>query len=65
MRLLTYDLIDMARYEQMLSYGYNKRRQGVLYTSRLSLPLRLCHVLFGKRFRQRSPESLMAEVTWF
>ena len=60
-----YDLIDMARYEQMLSYGYNKRRQGVLYTSR-GCPYHcdFCHVLFGKRFRQRSPESLMAEVTW-
>ena len=60
-----YDLIDMDRYEQMLSYGYNKRRQGVLYTSR-GCPYHcdFCHVLFGKRFRQRSPESLFAEVTW-
>ena len=63
--LPAYDLIDMGRYEQMLSYGYNKRRQGVLYTSR-GCPYHcdFCHVLFGKRFRQRSPESLMAEVTW-
>ncbi|MDP6942590.1 MAG: radical SAM protein [Myxococcota bacterium] len=60
-----YDLVDMDRYAQMLSYGYNKRRQGVLYTSR-GCPYRcdFCHVLFGKRFRERSPESLMAEVSW-
>jgi anaerobic magnesium-protoporphyrin IX monomethyl ester cyclase len=60
-----YDLIDMERYEQMLSYGYNKRRQGVLYTSR-GCPYRcdFCHVLFGKRFRERSPQSLLDEVTW-
>jgi anaerobic magnesium-protoporphyrin IX monomethyl ester cyclase len=60
-----YDLIDMDRYEQMLSYGYNKRRQGVIYTSR-GCPYRcdFCHVLFGKRFRERSPQSLLDEVTW-
>ena len=60
-----YDLVDMERYSQMLSYGYNKRRQGVLYTSR-GCPYRcdFCHVLFGKRFRERSPQSLLEEVTW-
>lgn len=60
-----YDLVDMDRYAQMLSYGYNKRRQGVLYTSR-GCPYRcdFCHVLFGKSFRERSPQSLLDEVSW-
>lgn len=57
-----YDLIDMDKYAYQLSYGYNKRRQGVVYTSR-GCPYRcdFCHVLFGKKFRQRSPASLYKE----
>jgi radical SAM superfamily enzyme YgiQ (UPF0313 family) len=60
-----YDLVDMDRYAQFLSYGYNKRRQGVIYTSR-GCPYRcdFCHVLFGKKFRERSPKSLMDEISW-
>ncbi|MCP4411241.1 MAG: B12-binding domain-containing radical SAM protein [Gammaproteobacteria bacterium] len=65
MEFPAYDLIDNAKYATFLSYGYNKRRQGVLYTSR-GCPYRcdFCHVLFGKKFRERSPESLYAEVAW-
>ncbi|WP_394829127.1 B12-binding domain-containing radical SAM protein [Pendulispora albinea] len=60
-----YDLIDMDKYATQLSYGYNRRRQGVIYTSR-GCPYRcdFCHVLFGKKFRERGPESLLAEFTW-
>ena len=60
-----YDLVNMEEYSKQLSYGYNKRRQGVIYTSR-GCPYRcdFCHVLFGKQFRERGPKSLMAEFLW-
>jgi len=57
--------VDNDHYATFLSYGYNKRKQGVVYTSR-GCPYRcdFCHVLFGKKFRQRSPESLFQEFSW-
>jgi anaerobic magnesium-protoporphyrin IX monomethyl ester cyclase len=58
-----YGTIDEEKYSQYLSYGYNKRRQGVLYTSR-GCPYRcnFCHNVFGKEFRSRSPESVFSEI---
>jgi anaerobic magnesium-protoporphyrin IX monomethyl ester cyclase len=58
-----YTTIDLDRYSEFLSYGYNKRRQGVLYTSR-GCPYRctFCHNVFGKSYRRRSPENIFAEV---
>jgi anaerobic magnesium-protoporphyrin IX monomethyl ester cyclase len=57
-----YSAIDEKKYSQFLSYGYNKRRQGVLYTSR-GCPYRcsFCHNVFGKEFRSRSPENIFSE----
>lgn len=58
-----YGTIDQDKYSQFLSYGYNKRRQGVLYTSR-GCPYRcnFCHNVFGKEFRGRSPENIFSEI---
>jgi anaerobic magnesium-protoporphyrin IX monomethyl ester cyclase len=58
-----YGTIDIEKYAQFLSYGYNKRRQGVLYTSR-GCPYRctFCHNVFGKEFRYRSPENIFSEI---
>jgi radical SAM superfamily enzyme YgiQ (UPF0313 family) len=58
-----YDLVDEARYTEYLTYGYNKRRQGVLYTSRgCPFHCTFCHDVFGKRYRWRSPENIHEEV---
>jgi anaerobic magnesium-protoporphyrin IX monomethyl ester cyclase len=60
-----YSAIDIDKYSQFLSYGYNKRRQGVLYTSR-GCPYRctFCHNVFGKEYRFRSPESIFSEIEY-
>jgi radical SAM superfamily enzyme YgiQ (UPF0313 family) len=58
-----YDLVDEAKYSEYLSYGYNKRRQGILYTSRgCPYHCSFCHNVFGKRFRCRSPENIHEEL---
>lgn len=58
-----YGLVDQARYTRYLTYGYNRRRQGVLYTSRGCPYLcTFCHDLFGKKYRWRSPENIYEEV---
>jgi radical SAM superfamily enzyme YgiQ (UPF0313 family) len=58
-----YDPVDEARYANYLTYGYNKRRQGVLYTSRgCPYDCTFCHDVFGKRYRCRSPENIHEEV---
>jgi radical SAM superfamily enzyme YgiQ (UPF0313 family) len=58
-----YDLVDEAKYTEYLTYGYNKRRQGVLYTSRgCPYHCTFCHDVFGKRYRCRSPENIHEEV---
>lgn len=58
-----YDLVDEAKYAEYLTYGYNKRRQGVLFTSRgCPYHCTFCHNVFGKKYRCRSPESIHEEV---
>lgn len=58
-----YDVVDEAKYAQYLTYGYNKRRQGVLYTSRgCPYHCTFCHNVFGKEYRCRSPENIHEEV---
>lgn len=58
-----YELIDLAHYESFLNYGYNRRRQGVILTSR-GCPYQciFCHVNLGKEFRKRSPQSIFDEI---
>ncbi len=58
-----YGLIDFDRYDHFLNYGYNRRRQGVLLTSR-GCPYRCtyCHNIMGRAARLRSAESVLAEI---
>ncbi len=59
-----YDLIDLDRYQQHLSYAYNGRRQGVLVTSRGCVYS--CSFCFRPRegIRWRSAANVFAEVEW-
>jgi anaerobic magnesium-protoporphyrin IX monomethyl ester cyclase len=58
-----YGAIEMEKYSRCLSYGYNKRRQGVLYTSRgCPYHCTFCHNVFGKDYRFRSPEDIYSEI---
>ncbi len=58
-----YSLIDIARYEQHLSYAYDHRRQGVLLTSRgCPFLCTYCNTFAGKTARLRSAENVVAEM---
>jgi anaerobic magnesium-protoporphyrin IX monomethyl ester cyclase len=58
-----YSLIDVEAYNNTLSYAYNRRRQGILVTSR-GCPYRCtyCHNSHGKKFRARSAENVYNEI---
>lgn len=57
-----YDLVDLSRYEQQLSYAYNHRRQGVLVTGR-GCPF-TCTFCFQQRdrLRLRSAAHVVSEI---
>jgi len=57
-----YDLVDLAVYEQHLSYAYNHRRQGILLTSRGCVYN--CTFCFShwKDVRLRSAENIFREI---
>ncbi|MGA2741384.1 MAG: radical SAM protein [Bryobacteraceae bacterium] len=58
-----YGLVDLARYEEHLSYAYNHRRQGVLLTSRgCPFLCTYCNTFAGKTARLRSAENVVAEM---
>lgn len=58
-----YESIELDRYQRYLNYGYNRRKMGVLFTSR-GCPFKCtyCHVVFGKAFRPRSADSTYEEI---
>ncbi len=58
-----YSTIDLARYDAFMTYGYNRRRQGVILSSR-GCPYKCvyCHTIFGRTFRMRSAERVVAEI---
>jgi radical SAM superfamily enzyme YgiQ (UPF0313 family) len=60
-----YSAVDLDRYQTFLNYGYNRRRMGVLFTSR-GCPFRCtyCHMAFGKAFRARSAKSVHDEIVY-
>ncbi len=58
-----HSLIDMAQYEQQLSYAYNHRRQGILYTSRGCIfRCSFCFQPSGVGARYRSAENVFEEI---
>ena len=60
-----YDSINLENYKKHLSYAYNKRLQGNLFTSRgCAYNCSFCHNIFGKQFRARSPESIIEEMEY-
>ena len=58
-----YESICLEDYKKYLSYAYNKRLQGNLFTSRgCAYICSFCHNVFGKEFRPRTPSSVLAEM---
>jgi radical SAM superfamily enzyme YgiQ (UPF0313 family) len=58
-----YSLVDLGRYEQQLSYAYNHRRQGVLYTSRGCIfACSFCFQPSGLGARYRSAGNVFREI---
>lgn len=58
-----YSLIDVSEYERHLSYAYNHRRQGVLYTSRGCIfRCSFCFQPSGVGARYRSAPNVVAEI---
>ena len=58
-----YSLVDLSAYEKRLSYAYNHRRQGVLFTSRGCIfRCSYCFQPSGVGARYRSAGSVLAEI---
>ncbi len=58
-----YNLISTDRYSNFMSYGYNKRKQGVIFSSRgCPYSCIYCHNIFGKKYRARSPLNIFQEI---
>ena len=58
-----YEEINIERYSAYLSYGYNNRIQGSIFTSRgCPCQCTFCHNIFGKSFRVRSPRHVLKEM---
>ncbi|MFZ2385971.1 MAG: radical SAM protein [Candidatus Omnitrophota bacterium] len=58
-----YERISMEKYGGFVSYGYNRRRQAVIFSSR-GCPFHCiyCHNIFGKDFRMRSARNIFLEI---
>lgn len=58
-----YSIIDLNKYSNFLSLGYNYRKQGVINTSR-GCPFKcdFCHNIFGKKIRLQSPDRVIKEI---
>jgi anaerobic magnesium-protoporphyrin IX monomethyl ester cyclase len=60
-----YESIDLEPYSHYLSYGYNKRLQGVICSSRgCVFNCSFCHNLFGKKYRARNAMSVVEEIEY-
>jgi len=58
-----YNLVSVDRYSRFITYGYNRRRQAVMFSSR-GCPYEciFCHNLFGKKYRMRSAVNVFQEI---
>ncbi len=58
-----YNLINCVNYTKYLNYGYNRRKQGVIFSSR-GCPYRCiyCHRNLGDKYRERSAQNIFQEI---
>jgi len=58
-----YSLISVDKYSKFISYGFYRRKQAVVFSSR-GCPYQciFCHNMFGRKFRARSAENVFKEV---
>ncbi|MFC2167001.1 B12-binding domain-containing radical SAM protein [Acidobacteriota bacterium] len=58
-----YNLISVDKYSHFISYGYNRRRQAIMFSSR-GCPYHCiyCHSVFGKKYRARSAQNVFDEI---
>lgn len=58
-----YSLISINKYSNFINYGYNRRKQAVIFSSRgCPYDCIYCHNIFGKSFRARSPRNVFDEI---
>jgi len=58
-----YNLISIDKYSKFVSYGYNRRKQAVIFSSRgCPYTCIYCHNIFGKKFRARSALNVFGEI---
>ena len=58
-----YNLISIDKYSSFLNYGFNRKRQAIIVSSR-GCPYRciFCHRMFGQKFRARSAQNVFTEI---
>lgn len=58
-----YEAIDLSRYSHVMTYGYNRRKQAVIVSSR-GCPYKCiyCHNIHGKKWRSRSADNVYQEI---
>ena len=58
-----YEAIDLSNYSKVITYGYNRRKQAVIVSSR-GCPYKCvyCHNIHGKKWRYRSAENVYQEI---
>lgn len=58
-----YNLVSVDQYSRFMSYGYNRRKQAVMFSSR-GCPYEciFCHNTFGKEYRTRNPSNVFQEI---
>jgi len=58
-----YSLISVDKYSRFLNYGFNRRRQAIILSSRgCPYSCIYCHNMFGRKFRARSAENIFEEI---
>ncbi len=59
-----YEAIDLNNYSKVITYGYNRRKQAVIVSSR-GCPYKCvyCHNIHGKKWRYRSAENVYQEIS--
>lgn len=60
-----YEAIDLSHYSNVITYGYNRRKQAVIVSSR-GCPYKCiyCHNIHGKKWRSRSADNVYQEIQY-